>query len=745
MLATAAQQLQSAMQQHSTNAHKLQQDHQAALQERDALRQKHKQQNTALESSAATIQQLQEAAADLADDLQSARSAAGRHVGQHTALRELSVQHDACMAQLAAKATAVDELNASMTHLRAELEASTAQKAQHDQDSTEQQAEFMGRVLKELQVLEAALVQKGEECESVAQQNAKLKAESDGQLEAHISERDAQTATVQQLRRDLNTQRAQHGDLTEKLLALEAQVAYKQHKQDALLKELADVHLSRAALQDGLHKQHQQAASSRQQLQTAEASTWTSNQQAGQSSDQGTQTSAVDADHGGPLQGLQQQLASASEQHEEYRRSQQQLTLEVGSKLQAELQAGRAKHKQLEAAAAALKASKACIDSLQGEIAGLQAKLQASTAQSCSLQQLLQDASTELDALSSMRQQLDALQQALHNSQPAAVDLQQQLTAAEEGVAAAQARQQELVQQASASLAERQDLLTTSAADQKLLHELKLELAAAQEDRAALLAVPQPDATAALKLQQTQQSVHDLQARLVDQGNSLQNAQAAAEAAAARNNQTLSQLAEAQQAVKLTEQMVNELTADLQRQLAIQEQLQQDRDSLMEEVLSAKARAAEQERTIQSLRVAADATAREKKLLIDQLDSTEQQLGSQAQELLQQQGETQRLQAAHRDQAAYLKKAQLKGSSNEHGLRGMQQRLQEALQDTKAAELKEQSMHSRLQEGEQAASQARQQIKVLAAKLDDMHLQMATGGPIDRCKSAEVNQIVIAD
>ena len=121
-------------------------DHQAALQERDALRDKNSQQKAELQQSHITIQQLQNAAAGLVDDLQSARSAAGRHVGQHTALRELAAEHDACVADLAAKSSAVKDLNASMAQLQAELAASTAQHAQHDQDNTEQQATFVGQV-----------------------------------------------------------------------------------------------------------------------------------------------------------------------------------------------------------------------------------------------------------------------------------------------------------------------------------------------------------------------------------------------------------------------------------------------------------------------------------------------------------------------------------------------------------------------------------------------------------------------
>lgn len=145
-LAVAAQELQQAMQQQSLAMQNLERDHQASLQERDALKKKSGQQKAELQEAAMTIQQLQGAAAGLADDLQSARSAAGRHVGQHTALRQLSAEHEACIAELAARATAVDGLNASMAQLRTELAASTAQQAQHEQDNTQQQAEFVGQV-----------------------------------------------------------------------------------------------------------------------------------------------------------------------------------------------------------------------------------------------------------------------------------------------------------------------------------------------------------------------------------------------------------------------------------------------------------------------------------------------------------------------------------------------------------------------------------------------------------------------
>ena len=168
-----------------------------------------------------------------------------------------------------------------------------------------------------------------------------------------------------------------------------------------------------------------------------------------------------------------------------------------------------------------------------------------------------------------------------------------------------------------------------------------------------------------------------------------------ADASQADKDQLLSQLIAAQQDLDKSEQ----------QHTVTQEQLEQDRDSLMEEVLSAKARAAEQERTVQSLRIAADAAAREKALLVNQLDATEHQLASQAQELLEQQRETQRLQSIQKDQAALLKKAQLKGSSSEHGFRGMQQRLQDALQDTKTAQQELFSIQSKLHDTERREKQ----------------------------------------
>jgi len=581
-------------------------------------------------------------------------------------------------------------------------------------------------VLQELQVLEAALVQNAKECESYAQQHASFKAQSDIQSEEYAAEHNAQASAAAQLQRDLDAQHAQHVDLTEKLLALEAQVAYKQHKLDALQKEVSTTNFSRDALQADLTQSQQQGASQTLQPESKSVADeppdpLTEQAEPTQRTSQETQTSFQDSGASNRLQELQQQLTLAAEQHAEYRSLQEQLMLEADAKLQTQMQEGQRGQEQLEAAADALKASRTCIDSLESDVARLQSEVQASLAEGCSLHKLLELATTSSHELTSKKQRLEA---ALASSEAVSEDLQKQLDVAEAKVAA--------------SAAERLESMQATAADQTLLHELQAELAATQEDKAALLAVPQPDAAAVSELQQ---AVRDLQAQLSDHSNAQLSAQAAAQAATTANGQLLSQLAEARQAVELAEGKVHDLYA---AHLATQEQLEQDRDSLMEEVLSAKARAADQERTVQSLRVAAEATAREKILLTNQLDSTEQQLAIQAQELLGQQRETQRLQAAQKDQAVYLKKAQLKGSSNEHGLRGLQQRLQEALQDKKSAELEVQSMQTRLQEAELAVSQAREHNEVLVAMLGGLQLHMADEDKLESCKSAELNQIVIA-
>ncbi len=576
-------------------------------------------------------------------------------------------------------------------------------------------------MLQELQVLEAALVQKAEECESYAQQHASLKAQSDMQSEEYAAERSAQASAAAQLRRDLDAQRAQHVDLTEKLLALEAQVAYKQHKLDALQKDVSSTNLRRDALQADLIQSQQQGASQMLLPESKSVADELPDHLAEQAEptqriSQETQTNFQDSDASNRLQELQQQLTLAAEQHAGYKSLQEQLMLEADAKLQTQMQARQRGQEQLEAAADALKASRTCIDSLESDVARLQSEVQASVAEGRSLHKLLELATSSSDQLSSEKQRLEA---ALASSEANSQDLQNQLDVA--------------VAKAAASAAERLESMQATAADQTLLHELQAELAATQEDKAALLAVPQADAAAVSELQQ---AVQDLQTQLSDHSHARLSAQAAAQAANTANAQLLSQLAEARQAIELAEGRVHDLCSD---HLATQEQLEQDRDSLMEEVLSAKARAADQERTVQSLRVAADATAREKILLTNQLDSTEQQLTIQAQELLGQQRETHRLQAAQKDQAVYLKKAQLKGSSNEHGLRGLQQRLQEALQDKKSAELKVQDMQARLQEAELAVSQAREQNDVLVAMLGGLQLHMT-----DEDKSAELNQIVIA-
>ena len=98
------------------------------------------------------------------------------------------------------------------------------------------------------------------------------------------------------------------------------------------------------------------------------------------------------------------------------------------------------------------------------------------------------------------------------------------------------------------------------------------------------------------------------------------------------------------------------------------------------------------------VQVASEAAAREKALLVHQLAVTEQQLTECAQEMQGKQQEVQQLQAAEQDRAVHLHKAQLRGSSNEHGLRGLQQRLQEVLEDKRALE---QALEKRLQSMQQ--------------------------------------------
>ena len=116
-----AQELQHSRQQQGLQINTLQQGKQAALQERDELRQKAAQHKAESAQQVTIVQELRAAAADLADELQSARSAAGRHFGQSAALRELSAEHAVTTAELAAKAAAVDSLKASVAQLQAEL------------------------------------------------------------------------------------------------------------------------------------------------------------------------------------------------------------------------------------------------------------------------------------------------------------------------------------------------------------------------------------------------------------------------------------------------------------------------------------------------------------------------------------------------------------------------------------------------------------------------------------------------
>lgn len=98
------------------------------------------------------------------------------------------------------------------------------------------------------------------------------------------------------------------------------------------------------------------------------------------------------------------------------------------------------------------------------------------------------------------------------------------------------------------------------------------------------------------------------------------------------------------------------------------------------------------------VQVASEAAAREKALLAHQLTVTEQQLAECAQDMQCKQQEVQQLQAAEQDRAVHLHKAQLRGSSNEHGLRGLQQRLQEVMQDKRALD---QTLDKRLQSMQQ--------------------------------------------
>lgn len=663
-----------------------QQDKQAAMHERDALRAKVVQQKAELTQGEATAQELRDAAADLADELHSVRSASTRHAGQHTALRELSAEHAACLKELAAKCAAVDDLNVSMAQLHAELAVTTAQQAQHDQHSTEQQAEFVGQVLQELQVLEAALLQKGEECDSLSQQHSALKADSDMQLEDLAAQLDAQMTTNQQLRQDLKAQRAQREELAEKVLSLDAQAAYKQHKLDALHKQAATASQSKDNLQAELVKVQEQLS---KRLQTSEASTSTCeelSQASGEQQDaqEPISSTSVEVRHdqgcaGEATDAAQQQPAAPTQQDAEHKPVQDNRLLEPEARCEVAMQVGMSEQPELDAVKMAPFTSAEGVQRLETQVANLQSSLLAAAAKQETLQQQLAQSMGDLAAS----------QASLVSHQLTTQSLQLRLNHAESEAASEQAKQQQQWSQ-------------QAAVDRQTQLDIQHQLAVAQEDRAALLALPQPDIAAKLELQRAEEAMQDLQAELASQSRAVQSLEAAAEVARADKKSLLKQLEEAQQAAAAAEQQLeqssNAAAIDAQEQL--QEQLQQDRDTLMEEVLSAKSRAAEQERIIQSLRVAADASAREMALLSNQLDATEQQFASQAQELLQQQREAQRLHAALKDQSMHLKKAQFKGSSNDQGLRGMQQRLQEAMQEERAAELQVQSMQSRLQQAE---------------------------------------------
>ena len=700
-LAGAAQRLQQSLHDQELVLQATQQNKQAAMLERDAMRAKLEQQKLELAQGELTAQELRGAAADLVDELQTVRSASGRHAGQHAALQELSAEHAACLKELAAKSAAVDSLNASMAQLRAELADTSVQQAQHDQDSTEQQAEFVGQVLQELQVLEAALLQKNDECDALSQQHTALKASSDSKLIDLAAQLHAQTITNQQLRQEVKAQHAQRQELAEKMLALDAQAAYKQHKLDAMQKEAAIASQSKDSLQAELVKVQEQLSrrphtteasnSTSEELSKASTQRHSAQEPTGSAQEQlGDEQACATQD----IDAAQQQPPAPTKQNGEHSHVRKDLLPEADAKPQAETQISMSEQPKLAAEQMPPYISTKGVQRLEGQIADLQSKLLATAAQEESLQQ----------QLGHCRQELDTSNGLLMSHQLAAESLQQRLTQAESEGASAQAQQQ-------------QQWSHQAAADRQTLLDLQRHLAAAQEDKAALLALPQPDVAASnLELQRadSEATVQDLAAKLADRSKEMQSLKAAAQVANADSKYLLGQLEEAQQAVAAAEHRLEQLSsvAAVAAQEQLQEQLRQDRETLMEEVLRAKARAADQERIIQSLRVAADASAREMTLLSNQLDATEQQFASQAQELLQQQREAQRLHAALKDQNMHLKKAQFKGSSNDQGLRGMQQRLQEALQDKKAAELQAQSMQNRLHEAEQALSQVHCQYAI---------------------------------
>lgn len=695
-LGAAAQQLQQSLHDQELVLQATQQDKQAAMHERDALRAKVEQQKLELTQAELTAQELRGAAADLADELQAVGSASGRHAGQHFACRELSAEHDACLKELEAKSAAVNGLNASMAQLRAELAETSVQQAQHDQDSTEQQAEFVGQVLQELQVLEAALLQKGKECNALFQQHAALKASSDSKLDDLAAQLDAQTTTNQQLRQDLKAQHAQHQELAEKMLALDAQAAYKQHKLDAMHKEATTASQSQDILQIELVKLQEQLS---RRPQTTEASTSTSeelNDASAQRHSAQQPTGMVQKELGDEpaharqyIDAAQQQPSAPAEQNAEHSHVHNDFLLEAGTEHGAVAQTSMSEP-ELDVMGMASYTSIEGAQRQEKHLKDLHSELLAATAQQDSLKQQLAHCMQELETSNR-----------LNSSQLAAESLQPRLSQADSEWASAQAQQQQQWSQ-------------QAAADRQTLLDVQHQLAAAQEDKAALLALPQPDAASNLKLQQAEGALQDLADKLADRSTEVQSLKLAAQVADTDSKFLFNQLEEAQRAVAAAEHQLEHLSnaTAAAAQVQLQEQLQQDRDTLMEEVLSAKARAAEQERIIQSLRVAADASAREMALLSNQLDATEQQFASQAQELLQQQREAQRLQAALRDQSMHLKKAQFKGSSNDQGLRGMQQRLQEALQDKRAAELQVQSMQNKLQEAQQSLSQVHSQCVI---------------------------------
>lgn len=396
-------------------------------------------------------------------------------------------------------------------------------------------------------------------------------------------------------------------------------------------------------------------------------------------------TTFAEAGTGGATDAAQQQQSAPTQQDVEQNPLQENLRLEPEAKTEATKRVSLSEQPELDAVnmVPSTSTDPGGIRRLEGQVANLQRALLAATAQQKTLQQQLAQSTEDLDASQAL----------LVSYQLTAESLQQRLTQAESEAASVQA-QQHWSQQA--------------AVDRQTKLDLQHQLATAQEDKAAMSALRQPDIAALnLELQRAEEALQELKAELQSQSRAVQSLEAAAEVARADKKCLLEQLEEAQQAAAAAEQQQSSNAAATFAQEQLQEQLEQDRDTLMEEVLSAKSRAADQERIIQSLRVAADASAREMALLSNQLDATEQQFASQAQELLLQQREAQQLHAALKDQSMHLKKAQFKGSSNDQGLRGMQQRLQEAMQDKRAAELQVQSMQSRLQQAEESLSQVR--------------------------------------